>query len=84
MMVFFVRHGKDDDTVRGGWSNIGLTEYGVEQVHKLGAELKEMELDVDCIYASDLQRAKETAEIDGLIFVGLPWKKGNKLFNGFS
>lgn len=63
MFCHLIRHGKDDDTVRGGWSNIGLTEYGVEQVHKLGAELKEMELDVDCIYASDLQRAKETAEI---------------------
>ena len=25
--------------------------------------------------------AEETAEIDALIFVGLPWKKGNKLFN---
>lgn len=25
--------------------------------------------------------AKETAEIDALIFVGLPWKKGNRLFN---
>ena len=25
--------------------------------------------------------AEETAEVDGLIFVGLPWKKGNKLYN---
>lgn len=25
--------------------------------------------------------AKETAEIDALIFIGLPWKKGNRLFN---
>ncbi len=63
MFCHLIRHGKDDDTVRGGWSNIGLTEYGVEQVHKLGEQLQEMELGVDCIYASDLQRAKETAEI---------------------
>ena len=63
MFCHLIRHGKDDDTVRGGWSSIGLTEYGVEQVHKLGAQLQEMELGVDLIYASDLQRAKETAEI---------------------
>ena len=25
--------------------------------------------------------ARETAEIDALIFVGLPWKKGNRLYN---
>ena len=25
--------------------------------------------------------AEETAEVDALIFVGLPWKKGNKLYN---
>ena len=41
MFCHLIRHGKDDDTVRGGWSNIGLTEYGVEQVHKLGEDLKE-------------------------------------------
>lgn len=63
MFCHLIRHGKDDDTVRGGWSNIGLTEYGVEQAHKLGAQLEEMELGVSCIYSSDLQRAKETAEI---------------------
>lgn len=63
MFCHLIRHGKDDDTVRGGWSNTSLTEYGVEQVHKLGVQLQEMDLDVDCIYTSDLQRAKETAEI---------------------
>lgn len=63
MFCHLIRHGKDDDTVRGGWSSIGLTEFGVEQVHELGRELESMELGVDCIYSSDLQRAKETAEI---------------------
>ena len=63
MMIYLVRHGKDDDTVRGGWSSHGLVTVGIEQVNKLAAEMVAANLNVDYIYSSDLQRAKETAEI---------------------
>lgn len=63
MVCYLIRHGKDDETVRGGWSNHSLTAEGVEQVELLGAEILERKLSIGHIYSSDLQRAKETAQI---------------------
>lgn len=63
MTCYLVRHGKDDDTVRGGWSDHGLTPLGTEQVHTLARSMIAEGISIDCIYSSDLQRAKETAVI---------------------
>lgn len=63
MICYLVRHGKDDDSVRGGWSNSHLTAEGVKQVEKLSAEILSANMDVGIIYTSDLLRAKQTAEI---------------------
>lgn len=63
MTIYLVRHGKDDETVRGGWSNYGLIPVGVEQVKKLATEMVAANMNVDYILSSDLQRTKETAEI---------------------
>lgn len=63
MTIYLVRHGKDDGTVRGGWSKHGLTPEGSAQVHSLAEELGAANLDIDRIYSSDIQRAVETAEI---------------------
>ena len=65
MKVYFVRHGKDDENFRGGWSNLGLVPEGVEQARQLAKHLKgnNTEYGVKRILSSDLPRAKETAEI---------------------
>lgn len=65
MKLFFVRHGKDDENFRGGWSNLGLVPEGVEQAKRLATLLKEKkeEYGIKKILSSDLVRAKETAEI---------------------
>lgn len=63
MICYLVRHGKDDETVRGGWSSHSLVPEGVEQVNTLGAEMVEKGLNIGRIYSSDIQRAKETALI---------------------
>lgn len=65
MKLFFVRHGKDDEAYRGGWSRFGLVPEGVEQAKRLGLYLKEKkeEYGVNNVVSSDLVRAKETAEI---------------------
>lgn len=63
MICYLVRHGKDDETVRGGWSNHSLVPEGVEQVERLGAEIVEKGIGIGYIYSSDIQRAKETALI---------------------
>lgn len=65
MICYIVRHGKDDETVRGGWSQHSLVHEGVEQVNVLGAEMVKEGLNVRCIYSSDILRAKETALILG-------------------
>ena len=63
MICYLVRHGKDDETVRGGWSDHGLTALGREQVLALAQKISADGLCIDRIVSSDLQRAKETAEI---------------------
>ena len=63
MTIYLIRHGKDDETIRGGWSNHGLTPAGVEQVNKLAAKMIAENLNIDYIYSSDLKRAKETSGI---------------------
>lgn len=57
MTCYLVRHGKDDDTVRGGWSDASLTEEGIAQVKQLAQKIKNDNLEVEMIFASDLQRA---------------------------
>lgn len=63
MTCYLVRHGQDDETVRGGWSDHSLTPVGREQVHALAQHIAAEGIVIDRIYSSDLQRAKETAEI---------------------
>ncbi len=62
--LIIVRHGQTDlndkDRVRG-WHDVPLNDEGIRQAQKLGAELKDKQLDV--IATSDFQRASKTAEI---------------------
>ncbi len=63
MKVLFIRHGKDDDRYRGGWSNLDLTPEGTEQAKLLAEYLKEnnREYRIRQIISSDLPRAMSTA-----------------------
>ena len=60
-MIYLMRHGAAPSDRYGGWSTYGLTEKGKEQVHNAKAQLRNKGI-VE-IFASDLVRAKETAEI---------------------
>ncbi len=64
MVCYLVRHGKDDDTVRGGWSDHPLTAEGFAQVAELAESIEKNNdvLSISRIYTSDLMRAKQTAE----------------------
>lgn len=57
--IYLVRHGADDETIRGGWSNHPLTEVGIAQAENLA---KTIDFPVAKLYASDLRRAVQTAE----------------------
>ena len=64
MKVFFIRHGKDDDKYRGGWSKSDLMPEGKQQAKLLAEYLKEhnQEYCVRKIISSDLPRAMSTAQ----------------------
>jgi probable phosphoglycerate mutase len=64
--LLLVRHGETDWNAEGrlqGQTDRPLTDYGRRQARQLAEELADEEL--DAIYASDLARARETAEIVG-------------------
>ena len=63
MKLYLIRHGKDDDTVRGGWSKSGLTEVGKLQAQELAAQIntQKNELKIGRLFSSDLPRAIQTA-----------------------
>ena len=62
MILYIARHGKDDDTVRGGWSQTPLTEEGIQQAESLASFVQKSNLNIKHIYSSDLPRAMQTAE----------------------
>ena len=64
MICYLVRHGRDDESVRGGWSGQSLTEEGVQQAKRLAEYVRENRdaLDIRRLYTSDLPRARQTAE----------------------
>lgn len=62
-MIYLMRHGLDDERFIGGWSNQGLIYKGKEQVKDTITYLKENPIFFQQIYSSDLERAKETAEM---------------------
>ena len=57
--IYLVRHGADDETVRGGWSDHPLTEAGKEQAEKLADTFK---FPIERLYSSDLRRCMMTAQ----------------------
>ena len=61
MICYLVRHGKDDETVRGGWSDHPLTMDGIRQSEALAERMSG--LAIGTVYSSDLPRAMQTARI---------------------
>lgn len=61
MICYLVRHGQDDETLRGGWGNQPLTAAGIRQAEELADKIGI--LDIQHLYSSDLCRAFQTAQI---------------------
>lgn len=61
MICYIIRHGKDDETVRGGWSQHPLTADGIRQAEMLAKKMSQAK--IGSIYSSDLCRAMQTAQI---------------------
>lgn len=74
-MIYLFRHGEDDETYIGGWSDVDLTSKGIEQVKSTESLLKT--LNIKRIISSDVKRAITTANIIGE-FLGLPVEYSDK------
>ncbi|GEK91797.1 histidine phosphatase family protein [Alkalibacterium kapii] len=62
--IYFVRHGETYFNYYGrmqGWSNMPLTENGIEDVRRCGRGLADVKF--NAVYTSDLKRTQDTAEI---------------------
>lgn len=62
-MIYLFRHGLDDESYIGGYSNVGLIEEGVKQVNESALWLKENIKGIKKVYTSDVKRALQTSEI---------------------
>jgi len=64
--VLVVRHGETEWNTQGRWQgqqDSPLTDEGIQQALALGERLKRSGVKVDCVYSSDLLRAKRSAEM---------------------
>ena len=61
-MIYLLRHGDDDETRVGGYSDVSLTDIGKSQIEQIAKYIKE-NLNIKRIYTSDVKRAKETSDI---------------------
>ena len=84
MICCLVRHGKDDDTVRGGWSQQPLTDEGEVQAAELAVFVQKSGLGIQQLYSSDLLRAMQTAQIvaDSLRLPIVPKPEFREVNNG--
>ena len=67
-----MRHGQDDETFIGGWSDVSLIDEGKEEIRETALWIKE-NLQIKQIQVSDVKRAIETAEIVSEV-LELPFK----------
>ncbi len=61
-MIYLLRHGEDDESIVGGYSDVSLTPKGIIQVKEISKYIKN-NLKVNRIFTSDIKRAVETANI---------------------
>ncbi len=61
-MIYLLRHGLDDESKIGGWSDEGLTKEGIKQIKEARNFIAE-NISFKDIVSSDIKRASESAKI---------------------
>lgn len=61
-MIYLMRHGQDDETYVGGWSDVSLLPEGREEVKESAIWMKD-NLSISQIMCSDVHRAVESTMI---------------------
>jgi len=72
-----MRHGQDDESYVGGWSDLVLIPEGREQVRESALWIKD-NLNIKRIVCSDIKRAVESASIVSSV-IGIPVEKNSNL-----
>ncbi len=62
-MIYLVRHGLDDESYIGGWSDVDLTSIGLKQIEETTKFIVDKRLVINEIVSSDVKRAVTTAGI---------------------
>lgn len=62
-MIYFLRHGLDDENFVGGWSDVDLIDEGIKQVEHTVEIMDENGIIPSSIIASNVRRAEHTAKI---------------------
>lgn len=71
-MIYLMRHGLDDETFIGGWSDVDLVNDGIEQVKSAGEKLISNNIAINKIITSDVKRAVTTSKIIQSFYPGIP------------
>ena len=88
-MIYLVRHGLDDESRIGGYSDVSLIDEGVKQVRKTSNFIKD-NLNFNKIISSDVLRAKQTSEIINnklgkeIIYTPLLREQDKGIYNGIA
>ena len=61
-MIYLLRHGLDDESKIGGWSDVCLTKEGIKQIKEAKNFIAE-NISFKDIVSSDIKRASESAKI---------------------
>lgn len=73
---YFTRHGESSANIDGvvaGWSDVSLTDRGIQQARELSIQIAQNAMPIDLIVTSPLVRAHDTASI---VAGGLDYPKG--------
>ncbi len=61
-MIYLMRHGQDDESYIGGWSDVELIPEGIDDVKESALWIRD-NLNIKSIQCSDVKRAVQTAEL---------------------
>ena len=65
-LLVLARHGQSEWNLKNlftGWKDPGLTDLGIEEARNAGRRLKEMSVQFDVAFTSDLSRAQATCKL---------------------
>ncbi len=65
-LLVLARHGQSEWNLKNlftGWRDPGLTDLGIEEARNAGRRLKEMGVEFDIAFTSDLSRAQRTCKL---------------------